>query len=236
MRPSNKNPQVVVLFDIDYTLFDLDKFKKKLFQEIAKKIDSDSKSDIEKILQDLYIASRRATGYFHPKIFIKDLIQKLNIKIEPDALAREIFKESVFLGNLYKETEYVLKILSKNKLLKIGIFSGGFKGFQTKKIKIIKDFLHKEHIHIFVFKEKELPSVIKKYKKGYKLYVVDDMYQILYAAKKINKKIFTIWIKRGRFADTQSDILGFVPDATILNLKEVIKLVQHPESSGQARG
>ena len=214
----------IVLFDIDYTLFDVDKFKQKMLEEIIKSIGHKNTKNIEKKLQDIYIASRRSTGYFNPKVFIRDLLGELNINTDPKVLAKSIFKDTLFLGNLYKETKDVLGILSKNKLLRIGIFSGGEDDFQRNKIKEIEDFLHKEHIHIYFLKEKELSSIIERYKK-YKLYLVDDRLDILNMAKNLNEDTSTIWIKRGRFAKQQKEIPGFAPDATITNLKEVVGLV-----------
>ena len=215
----------IVLFDIDYTLFDADKFRQKMLKEIIKTIGYENRKNIEKKLQDIYIASRRATGYFNPKVFIVDLLRELNVKTDAKVLAKSIFKDTLFLGNLYRETKQILDILSKNKLLRIGIFSAGEDDFQRNKIKEIEDFLHKEHMHIFILKEKELPLILKKYKK-YKLYLVDDRWDILNIAKNLNEKVFTIWIKIGRFAKQQKEIPGFAPDATIKSLKEVIGLVQ----------
>lgn len=218
----NKKP--IVLFDIDNTLFDAEKFRRKIFQETIKATEHKSPYGLEKKIQDVYVASRRATGFFNPKLFIKDLIKELKIKTGSSVLEKLIFKEDIFLGNLYKETKQVLDLLSKNRLLTIGVFSTGHDSFQRKKIKEIQDLFHKEHIHIFIFKEKELQNIIKRYKE-YRLYLIDDFLEILHRAKKLNKNVFTIWMKRGRFAKRQEPIPSFAPDATITSLKEVIKLV-----------
>ena len=127
---------------------------------------------------------------------------------------------------MYKETKQVLNLLSRNKLLRIGIFSTGYDRFQRKKIKEIEDFLHKEHIYIFVFKDRELSNIIKRYK-THSLYLIDDHLGILYMAKRVKKKVFTIWVKRGRFAENQKNIPKFEPDAVIENLSEVVKIVSH---------
>lgn len=216
----------IVLFDIDDTLFDAEKFRQKILRQVIKTVGYKKGTDnIEKKLQDIYIASRRLTGFFNLNLFIKDLIRELNIKTKPRILASLIFKESLFRDNLYKEAKEILNILSKKKLLRIGIFSRGYKNFQIKKIKEVENLLHKEHTHIFIFKDKKLPSIIEKYKK-HKLYIVDDILKILYIAKSLNKNVYTVWIKRGRFVETQEPIPNFSPDATITNLREVIQLIK----------
>lgn len=216
----------IILLDIDDTLFDVEKFRQKILRQIIKTVGyKKGTENIEKKLQEIYIASRRLTGFFNLNIFIKDLIRELNIKTKPRILESLIFKDTLFRGNLYKEAKEILNILSRKKLLRIGIFSRGYKNFQIKKIKEVENLLHKEHTYIFIFKDKKLPSIIEKYKK-HKLYIVDDLLKILYTAKSLNKNVYTIWIKRGRFAETQEPIPNFTPDATITNLREVVDIVE----------
>ena len=38
--------------------------------------------------------------------------------------------------------------------------------------------------------------------------------------------VFTIWVKRGFYAENQKNIPGFKPDAEIKNLSEVVKIVK----------
>lgn len=214
----------IVLFDIDSTLFDAKKFREKILSNTIRAIGYKASKSIEKKLLDLYIASRRLNGFFNQKLFIKDVISKFNINSTSTALAKAIFNDSVFSGNLYIETKQVLESLSKDKLLSLGIFSRGYPNFQIKKIKEVRYFLQKEHVHIFLFKDRELPKVVKKYKEC-KLYIIDDSLNTLYKAKSLNKNIFAIWIKRGDRALKQKPILGFAPDVTIINLRDVAKLV-----------
>lgn len=225
MRPSNNNFLAVILFDIDYTLFDANKFRRKVFKAIKKNIDGKGINNIDKLLKDAYIVSRHDTGYFRLSPFLENLSPELKAN-SCDALEKAILKEDIVTGNLYEGAKKALRTLSKNKLLRIGIFSGGEDAFQRKKIEEIENFFHKEHIHIFVSrKRKELPSIINKYK-GLKLYLVDDVLEVLHTAKLLNKNIFAIWVKKRRFAKEKEVIPGFTPDATITNLKEVIDIVE----------
>lgn len=216
----------IILFDIDYTLFDANKFRRKVFKVIKRNIEYKKINNLDRVLKNAYIASRQETGYFKLRPFLEDLSTELKTKVSLDALEKAILKEDIITGNLYEGAKKVLHTLSKNKLLRIGIFSGGDYIFQRKKIEAIENFLHKEHIHIFSFKKrKELPFLVKKYKR-HKLYIVDDILEILHTAKLLNKNVFTIWIKRRRFAKEKEIIPGFTPDATIVNLEEVSDLVE----------
>ena len=206
-------------------MFAANKFRRKIFKAIKKNIAYNKINNIDRVLKNAYIASREDTGYFRLRPFLENLSTKLKTKVSSDALEKTILKENIITGNLYEGAKKVLHTLSKNKLLRIGIFSGGEYAFQRKKIRQIEDFLHKEHIHIFTSrKRKELPYIVDKYKK-YKLYIVDDVLEVLHTAKSLNKNIFTIWIKRRRFAKEKEIIPGFTPEAIIKNLREVIDIV-----------
>ena len=218
----NKKP--IVLFDIDYTLFDMGKFRTKMFGEIIKKLKHERISNLEKVLNSVYLLYRKESGTFDPKSFIKYLVKKLMVKVKPEILEKAITQKNIFLGHLYEETKEVLKRLSKNKSLKIGIFSGGEVNFQKNKIKEVEEYLHKEHMHIFTFKHRQLSSIVEKYR-SQNLYLIDDYLEILHAAKKSNENIFTIWVKRGRFALEHKGISGFQPDATVKNLREIVGII-----------
>lgn len=156
----NKKP--VVLFDIDYTLFDTDYFK----------------------------------------------------------------KSSLIKHKIYEEVRDVLEKLSKIAVL--GIFSEGDLEFQRKKLNQteIIDYFEKESVHIVLNKLSEFKNVLKKYEKRITFFV-DDKLSILHDAKKIFPRVFTIWVKRGVYAENQEEILGFEPDAEVNNLQEVIRIIKN---------
>lgn len=125
---------------------------------------------------------------------------------------------------LYKEVREVLKKLSK--LASLGIFSEGDLDFQkTKLLKTdIKDYFEKDSIHIMAKKDDEMQKTIAKYKDK-TLFLVDDKLDILYKTKRLFPSIFTVWVKRGKYAKSQKSIYGFEPDAAIKTLQEVIPVV-----------
>lgn len=125
---------------------------------------------------------------------------------------------------VYEEVVNVLSNLSKKLLL--GIFSQGEKDFQTQKLKATKiiHFFQKEHTYIDLEKEELIKKIGDKYKNT-EFYIVDDKLPILYLMKKQNPNAFTIWIKRGIYAQNQEPLPDFKPEAVIENLSEIIPLI-----------
>ncbi|GEM_PF-26585 len=137
------------------------------------------------------------------------------------------FKESQLQKySLYQETvDVILKLQGSAKL---GIFSEGEIEFQKNKLlkTEINRHFENEYLHIVEKKDEVLESVLDKYD-DYNLFLVDDKLPILHAAKKYKPSLFTIWIKRGIFADNQEPIKGFIPDAIVDTLDGIVSLVKN---------
>ncbi|MDP2586100.1 MAG: hypothetical protein Q8P29_04445 [Candidatus Levybacteria bacterium] len=125
----------------------------------------------------------------------------------------------------YGEVEQVLKNLSD--FVTLGIFSKGETQFQKTKLEKtgMTKFFKEEHVHIFDDKDINLIQVLNKYKNS-KIFLIDDKLTILYSAKMYLKEIFTVWVKRGVYAENQKAIPNFVPDAEVENLSEVVRIVK----------
>jgi FMN phosphatase YigB (HAD superfamily) len=125
----------------------------------------------------------------------------------------------------YEEVMQTLESLSSFATL--GIFSKGETQFQKNKLEKAEmlKYFKEENVHIFEDKNINLMQVINKYKRS-KIFLVDDRLEVLYSAKKNMEQIFTIWAKRGRYAQNQQAISGFTPDAEVENLSEVARIVQ----------
>lgn len=137
----------------------------------------------------------------------------------------DIFKQTKLQKHsVYDEVYNVLEELSK--VANLGIFSEGNINLQKTKLQQTKihKYFAQEHIHIVEIKEENLKRVFKKYKNN-KLFLVDDKLTILYIAKKISPNVFTIWVKRGIYAEKQKPIKGFKPDAQIDNLEGLLDIV-----------
>lgn len=201
--------KTIVLFDIDYTLFNTVTFVNNVYKKNSNAID---KETFYKILEEIRINLKQA------------LSEEDTVK---SSIVNTLWDQAGFAKNFYEETVGVLKEISK--IATVGIFSKGDRRFQKEKIKSISHFFSEDHIHITLDKYKKLPEIIKKYE-GNKLIVVDDVLRVLYAAKKLNKDIFTVWIRREAYYEpfllNQEPIKDFTPDATIINLRELIPFIQ----------
>ena len=218
----------VILFDIDYTLFDSSKFRKKLYSAIKISL---KKKDIhvpDEKLVNAYKVLRNEVPYFSPRIFAKKLGNEIGEKIDEDFLETEIFGSIIFNHNLYEEVLEVFKMLSKIEDLEIGIFSTGEEKFQGQKINEIINLLNSKHIHIHLYKDDNLTTVVKKYKEM-KLILVDDVLKILAKASSIDQDLITIWIERKEKSEfNKNDYIGdFKPSHEIKNLNEVVSIIKN---------
>jgi FMN phosphatase YigB (HAD superfamily) len=125
---------------------------------------------------------------------------------------------------LYDEILAVLPSLAK--FAQLGIFSKGEDAFQNAKLKEtgIKEFFQQENVHVFKDKDANLKKVIEQYK-DFEIYLIDDKLVTLYNAKTNTPSVFTVWIKRGPFAEDESLLNNFSPDAIVVSLKEIIPIV-----------
>lgn len=211
----------VVLFDIDYTLFDVSKYRDRLYRDLARVLKREKK-ELEIIGQRIYDETRERRGYFDPALFTKELLSKIGQPQAAHTVSKVIWNKEHFKESVYQETKKVLEDLSE--IASIGIFSKGVNIFQKAKLTTIQYMLKKEHIHIIIDKHSKVAQIMKKYE-AMRLYLVDDALSVLHTAKKVNRHIFTIWIKRGRFAEVQEPIAGFLPDATVKDLRPIPNIV-----------
>ena len=126
--------------------------------------------------------------------------------------------------SLYDEILLVLPSLAN--VAELGIFSKGEDAFQNAKLQAtgIENFFQHINVHIFEDKDVNVGSVIEKYK-DLKIFLIDDKLMTLHNAKTNNPSVFTIWIKRGPFAQDETLLSNFSPDAIVANLKEVIPII-----------
>jgi len=200
----------IVLFDIDHTLFNTATFVDNVYKVHANLL---SKEAFYKVMEEVRIGLDQA------------LEEEGTIKA---SIVKALWEQANLFSNLYEETPDVLKLLSKQSTL--GIFSKGDERFQKKKLKPILHFFDEKNIHIASNKYNLLPDAIKEYK-DYKIIIVDDILNVLYQAKKLNKDITTVLVKRPVYHETylanQKPIEGFTPDFTVSNLRDIIPIVSN---------
>jgi FMN phosphatase YigB (HAD superfamily) len=212
----------VILFDIDHTLFNGQVYREKMFKGMAKRAKVEDEEKFVDEADGIYFEMRKA-GPFFPDEYAEMLVKKLALPVAPKELEEVIWDEEILRASLFEEAIEVLKVLSKKKDITLGIFSAGPLELQRAKIKTIEEYFPKEHIHIFMEKTEEILGIVKKYKND-ELYLIDDLLEILYNAKRLDKNVYTIWVKRGWLAKNQKPIEGFRADKTIESLKEILPI------------
>ncbi len=201
--------KTIVLFDIDHTLFNTVTLVNSVYEKHSKSIDKEA---FYKILEEI-------------RVNLKQALSEVNTV--KSGIASSLWEQAGLVKNFYEETAGTLEEISK--IATVGIFSKGNEKFQKEKIKSISHFFSEDNIHITLDKYKTLPEIVKRYESD-KLIIVDDMLRVLYAAKKLNENIVTVWIKREVYYEpyllNQEPIKDFTPDATIFNLRELVPLVK----------
>lgn len=216
--------QKFILLDIDNTLYDSSSFRKKLFQNVVTVLEKKGIDRAAILCETIHANIMSEKGLFYPEDFVDELVRCIpDIHISKEELLDVMYDESHISSYLYQEAEELIKEFKK--LGELGIFSQGMERFQKLKIKRIADMFTDKHIHIVTSKTASLGKVFEKYQ-TYKVFFLDDALPVLYEASRAYPQIFTIWVKRGKYAQNQKPFVDFTPTVTVSNLKEAEKIIQ----------
>lgn len=127
---------------------------------------------------------------------------------------------------IYQDVQNALEELAQ--VASLGIFSQGEIAFQKQKLKKtnIHHFFAEEYTHIVKDKIKAITALIQIYKSKGKLFIVEDRLDVLKVTKECQNDIFTIWMKRGRYANSQRNPVMYTPDAIVTNLYQVVPIIK----------
>ncbi len=215
-----------VLFDLDYTLYDTDKYVMGAFQDVTKYLVRKHKLSQKKIYQHLIKLWNKKTSAY-PYLF-NDLLEHLSLKNENVDTIVEIFnKHETGSFQLYPDTIPTLKRLRLEDF-KLGIITDGDATRQRRKIlefgleKLVDNITYAKNLEP---KPSSLPFTVALKKLNVKpssaIYVADNPSIDFKGAAKIGMK--TARILRGRFAKI---ILNDYVDYTIKNLDEIFKILK----------
>ncbi|MFH1826898.1 MAG: hypothetical protein ABH812_00485 [bacterium] len=211
----------VLLLDIDGTIYDVPKSKKMFQNDLYKNLNIKKNILFPKIDQSFY-EIREKTRYFDPSIFAEILSNKLNLNNKKE-IKKAIWDIDKFNKCLYHDSKAFLSRIYKN--LNILIFSTGDKTFQSLKLNSIKKYIKKNNIYIFTNKKLKLKRLISKLKNQV-IFVIDDSPEVINLAKKYNKSIVAILIKR-RICNTNYNYKKKnLADYKVKNLISAVKIVQ----------
>lgn len=215
--------QKIILFDIDYTLFDTTTYKKNIAEQLAKSVTQLHPEKAYISIEEIYYDVRQF-GSFDPEKFASLFVKRFPGQIKKDIVERIWWEKRILQAAIYPEVVPTLKSLQTNNVL--GIFSSGKTEFQLAKISHLQDFFQKDHVHIATFKEEKITELLGEYKSE-NIVLVDDYIEILLKAKQHLPNLCTIWMKRGKFAEKATMPLMFTPDAIITSLDELPELVDN---------
>ncbi len=213
----------IVLFDIDYTIFDTNLFRKNLYPLLAKKIGVLYDQKFIFLVKQIEEECKKSLGHYDSKMFLSKLVKELNTSIAVEDLEKTFWNNKIISDCLYEEVQDVFEKLAEIENISLAIFSTGEVDFQTQKIAAIKKYFKNDHVFIFANKQDKISEIIKIYQ-GKPIFLVDDSLQILYDAKSINKNVVTVLVKRDSKQE-KSEKMHFVPDWEISSLRQIIPIV-----------
>lgn len=184
-----------VLLDIDYTLFDDQKFILEKRRALARLLNIEP-SKMEKIDMQAADATIHNKGTLVPLNYSMELAKIIG-QPELKTKIKTVFDDKdIYLGAIYPETVSALKSLITK--FRLGIFSEGDTGLQLAKLDKtgISSYLERELIFIFHSKIDGLKNV----KLCRPFAVIDDKPQIIKLLASLNIS-YLIRVKRGRFSD-----------------------------------
>src|SRR5574342_504915 len=97
----------IVLFDIDYTVFDTRTFRANLYELLADKLGSKNKKAFFDLAKRAEADTRQKEGYFKPSTFLNLLKQKTETKLSFSQLEDIFFDESLYVESLYEDARSV---------------------------------------------------------------------------------------------------------------------------------
>ena len=218
-----KKPKLVLL-DIDHTLFNSQTYKETAFSRIADFLAKDwKKQDIEQNCYTMCNNQIRKLGFFDPEAFADMVASYYGRQQDKQHVLSLLLDASLFEEHAYKEVVAVVTALSK--IAEVGIYSQGLTKFQERKIASFRHLFTEKHVYISQDKKQEMARIFANYKE-YAIFFVDDILPILALASTIDSTIFTIWIRRGEYAERMTHVEGFSPSAQIGDLQKVIDIVK----------
>lgn len=176
----------LLLFDIDGTVFNTEKFGSFVRTEFLK-ILTISKEELSRAIAD-YFAALETTTDFSPRDITIHIGQRYSM--DPILLDKVFWEnDKIYKDSLYPEVVSVLKKLSEIHTL--GIFSQGNEEFQTRKLRAagIMDIFNKGYI--FIYARKLLDEAISNLPRN--AAVIDNKHDVVV---ELSKSRDTIWINR----------------------------------------
>ena len=209
----------IILFDIDYTLFDTDKFRDITYPQLMELLQQE---DTEKYHQKVMEVEREliTRGGYEPVGFAHALSEALKILPKHHQLEQLFYDTTLYETCLYPEDRKVLENLSHRKDAVLGIVSRGEDSFQRRKIQTIKSFFPDNNIFISLTKVDLIERIANQFK-DLQIFVIDDSAPFLHEFKKVASNVVVVLVEKENRYERKPVADGFIPDFKIGNLDEI---------------
>lgn len=219
------NRKKIILFDIDYTLFDTDKFRDLTYAKLMDLLQQEDTPEYHnkvKEVETLLIANAE----YEPLAFTKILAKALAIQPESIEIENLFYDKSLYDICLYPEAKEVLQIIKDKANFIMGIISKGELSFQKRKIAPVEQFFLKEDIIISNNKFDELDKLLEKYG-SQKILVIDDSAPFLDTVHQASSNFITCLMEKENRYEKRKTPPDFSSDFKIKNLHEVIGILDN---------
>src|SRR5579859_159986 len=92
----------IVLFDIDYTLFNAQQFRSTFFTNLLTQINPQDRKKLLQIFEEVYEETKQKTSFFDPKTFLLLLEKKIQPLQNQPFLEKIIMQEEILESSLYE--------------------------------------------------------------------------------------------------------------------------------------
>lgn len=212
----------IILFDIDYTLFDTDKFRDSTYPQLRKLLEQE---DIPSYHQKVKEIEKKliTEGGYEPVSFARVLTEALEIPLNHEEIRKLFYDKNLYDACLYPEVKDVLKKLSEKNDIVLGIVSRGEDSFQRRKIQAIANYFPNENIFISLVKTDLIHKILERFPKN--LYIIDDSAPFLYEVKKTDVSVFACLVEKENRYERKPVAEGFVADTVITDLGEILDII-----------
>lgn len=213
----------VVIFDVDHTLFDTDRYLEQIFINLKEVLPDMDDEEIVAAGKEAYIKLREI-NVFHPKRFAEILQKHINKIIDTDKVIRIIEDPTLLASCIYSDVYETLLALQKDNI-QLAVFSTGDRDLQLGKIRAVNSFFQEKDIHIYELKDIEIPQLLEQYEEK-DIYVIDDHVRVLAQFAKQHIASVRILIVRPSVGYHSEDNDNFIPEYRINELSEVLAIVR----------
>lgn len=213
----------LVLLDIDYTLFNTDKFRDITYPRLRELLEQEDTPLYHQEVKNIEKALIKKGGY-EPLEFAKLLAEALELK-EKSSEIEELFHDSnLYRDCLYEEVFSFMKTLSEKENLILGIVSKGEQTFQRRKIGPIQNYFDNANIFISTEKTDQIDIINDQFQEN-EIYIIDDSEIFLQAIQQKINGIVTFLIERENRYETRIPVENFTPSMRIKNLQKVLDII-----------